>query len=245
MVEPLLDSTRLRFVKLEEKQRQFEEILYRAYSWDLSRRFIVKVVARISRLHQYLALSRLSTGTIVCSQSIYEHYTNRWAGASPSIKAVKCHLSMDRLSCHRYHLPISFDSSCMPIAFPDVRVPPRLSSRNSLAQARNRNLTSSGPQDRGPYPRNHSTHLGPSFLCLSRTTPLIILDLSRKKSSDAGHSLSRNGFRHSSRPSFCQNGSLPQPLQPPHEPILYRIIRLSHLPASDWCHFSRLFSTPD
>ena len=53
---------------------------------------------------------------------------------------------------------------------PDVRSPARLSSRNPLAQARNRNLTSSGPQDWGPE-TNHSTHLGPSFLS-SRTTPL-------------------------------------------------------------------------
>ena len=29
-----------------------------------------------------------------------------------------------------------------------------------------------GPQDWGPDPTNHSTHLGPSFLCLPRTTPL-------------------------------------------------------------------------
>ena len=50
--------------------------------------------------------------------------------------------------------------------------PARLSSRNPLAQARNRNLTSSGPQDWGPDPTNHSTHLGPSFLSLPRTTPL-------------------------------------------------------------------------
>ena len=35
MVEPLLDST-LRFVELEEKQRQFDEFLYRAHSWDRS-----------------------------------------------------------------------------------------------------------------------------------------------------------------------------------------------------------------
>ncbi len=43
VVEPLLDSTRLRFLELEEKQRQFDEFLYRAHSWDRSRRVIVKV----------------------------------------------------------------------------------------------------------------------------------------------------------------------------------------------------------
>ncbi len=43
VVEPLLDSTRERFVEREEKQRQFDEFLYRANSWDRSRRVIVKV----------------------------------------------------------------------------------------------------------------------------------------------------------------------------------------------------------
>ena len=43
VVEPLLDSTRLRFVELEEKQRQADEFLYRAHSSDRSRRVIVKV----------------------------------------------------------------------------------------------------------------------------------------------------------------------------------------------------------
>ena len=63
-----------------------------------------------------------------------------------------------------------FNPACT--GLPDVRAPARLSSRNPLAQARNRNLTSSGPQDWGPDPTNHSTHLGPSFLSLPRTTPL-------------------------------------------------------------------------
>ena len=43
VVEPLLDSTRERFLEREEKQRQFDEFLYRAHSWDRSRRVIVKV----------------------------------------------------------------------------------------------------------------------------------------------------------------------------------------------------------
>ncbi len=34
MVEPMLESTRLRFDEFEEKQRQFDEFLYRAGSWD-------------------------------------------------------------------------------------------------------------------------------------------------------------------------------------------------------------------
>ena len=62
-------------------------------------------------------------------------------------------------------------SHILPILKRVVEAIARLSARNPLAQARNRNLTSSCPQDRGPDPTNHSTHLGPSFLSLSRTTP--------------------------------------------------------------------------
>ena len=39
----MLESTRLRFDEFEEKQRQFDEFLYRAGSWDRFRRVIVKV----------------------------------------------------------------------------------------------------------------------------------------------------------------------------------------------------------
>ena len=37
----------------------------------------------------------------LCSQSLYDHYTNR-GQTENFIKAFKNHLSMDRLSCHRF-----------------------------------------------------------------------------------------------------------------------------------------------
>ena len=88
-------------------------------------------------------------------------------------EAFKNHLSMDRLSCHRFlanQFRLLLHGNWLTRCSFDA--PARLSSRNPLAQARNRNLTSSGPQDWGPDPTNHSTHLGPSFLSLPRTTPL-------------------------------------------------------------------------
>ena len=98
MVEPLLDSTRERFLELEEKQRQFDEFLYRAHSWDRSRRVIVKVEVDQRGINRRFVVTNRDD---LCSQSLYDHYTNR-GQTENFIKAFKNHLSMDRLSCHRF-----------------------------------------------------------------------------------------------------------------------------------------------
>ena len=98
VVEPLLDSTRLRFLELEEKQRQFDEFLYRAHSWDRSRRVIVKVEVDQRGINRRFVVTNRDD---LCSQSLYDHYTNR-GQTENFIKAFKNHLSMDRLSCHRF-----------------------------------------------------------------------------------------------------------------------------------------------
>ncbi len=167
VVEPLLDSTRERFLELEEKQRQFDEFLYRAHSWDRSRRVIVKVEVDQRGINRRFVVTNRDD---LCSQSLYDHYTNR-GQTENFIKAFKNHLSMDRLSCHRF-LANQFRLLLHALAYQMfVRLRDYLHG-TPLAHARNRNLTSSGPQDWGPDPTNHSTHLGPSFLSLSRTTPL-------------------------------------------------------------------------
>ena len=237
VVEPLLDSTRERFLELEEKQRQFDEFLYRANSWDRSRRVIVKVEVDQRGINRRFVVTNRDD---LCSQSLYDHYTNR-GQTENFIKAFKNHLSMDRLSCHRF-LANQFRLLLHALAYQNVRAPARLSARDSLAQARNRNLTSSCPQDRGPDPTNHSTHLGPSFLSLSRTTPLP----PRLESSQlqlASYQLPKNRFPHSSRPRSVCN-SLPQPLKRLANRYSSQI-RLSHVHAFELSHFSSLFSTPD
>ncbi len=98
VVEPLLDSTRERFLELEEKQRQFDEFLYRANSWDRSRRVIVKVEVDQRGINRRFVVTNRDD---LCSQSLYDHYTNR-GQTENFIKAFKNHLSMDRLSCHRF-----------------------------------------------------------------------------------------------------------------------------------------------
>ena len=74
VVEPLLDSTRLRFLELEEKQRRFDEFLYRANSWDRSRRVIVKVEVDQRGINRRFVLTNRDD---LCSQSLYDHYTDR------------------------------------------------------------------------------------------------------------------------------------------------------------------------
>ena len=98
VVEPLLDSTRERFLEREEKQRQFDEFLYRAHSWDRSRRVIVKVEVDQRGINRRFVVTNRDD---LCSQSLYDHYTNR-GQTENFIKAFKNHLSMDRLSCHRF-----------------------------------------------------------------------------------------------------------------------------------------------
>ncbi len=98
MVEPMLESTRLRFDEFEEKQRQFDEFLYRASSWDRFRRVIVKVEVDHRGINRRFVVTNRDD---LSSQSLYDHYTDR--GQSENfIKAFKNHLSMDRLSCHRF-----------------------------------------------------------------------------------------------------------------------------------------------
>ena len=88
----------LQFVELEEKQRQFDEFLYRAKSWDRSRRVIVKVEVDQRGINRRFVVTNRDD---LCSQSLYDHYTNR-GQTENFIKAFKNHLSMDRLSCHRF-----------------------------------------------------------------------------------------------------------------------------------------------
>jgi hypothetical protein len=98
IVEPLLDSTRLKFVDLEEKQRQFDQFTYRANSWDRSRRVIVKVEVDHRGINRRFVVTNRDD---LSPQSLYDHYTDR-GQTENFIKAFKNHLSMDRLSCHRF-----------------------------------------------------------------------------------------------------------------------------------------------
>ena len=169
VVEPLLDSTREK-VRLSWRKNSVSltSFFIEPTSWDQSRRVIVKVEVDQRGINRRFVVTNRDD---LCSQSLYDHYTNR-GQTENFIKAFKNHLSMDRLSCHRFPgQSVSTPPACT--GLPDV--PFRL--RDYLHgtpwhKARNRNLTSSGPQDWGPDPTNHSTHLGPSFLSLSRTTPL-------------------------------------------------------------------------
>ncbi len=98
VVEPLLDSTRLRFVELEENSVSLTS-------------FFIEPRAGIDPVGHCQSGGRTQRGINrrfvvtnrddLCSQSLYDHYTNR-GQTENFIKAFKNHLSMDRLSCHRF-----------------------------------------------------------------------------------------------------------------------------------------------
>ncbi len=126
VVEPLLDSTRERFLELEEKQRQFDEFLYRAHSWDRSRRVIVKVEVDQRGINRRFVVTNRDD---LCSQSLYDHYTNRGqtenfikaSGADQLHEGSTIQPSIwsgDRLLYRSSSIPgsgqsVSSDSSCM------------------------------------------------------------------------------------------------------------------------------------
>ncbi len=98
VIDPLLESTKLKFIDLQEKQRQFDEFLYQAGSWDRPRRVIAKVeVDHQGDNRRFVVTNRDD----LSAQSLYDHYTDR-GQTENFIKAFKNHLSMDRLSCHRF-----------------------------------------------------------------------------------------------------------------------------------------------
>ena len=166
MVEPMLESTRLRFDEFEEKQRQFDEFLYRAGSWDRFRRVIVKVEVDHRGINRRFVVTNRDD---LSSQSLYDHYTDR--GQSENfIKAFK--EPSEYGSAELSSIPGQPVSTSPAWAgLPDVRPTPRLSVWNPLAETRNRNFASPGPQNWGAGSTNHSTHLGPSFLRLSGAGP--------------------------------------------------------------------------
>ena len=166
MVEPMLESTRLRFDEFEEKQRQFDEFLYRAGSWDRFRRVIVKVEVDHRGINRRFVVTNRDD---LSSQSLYDHYTDR--GQSENfIKAFKNHLSMDRLSCHRF-LANQFRLLLHGLAYQMfVRLRDYLYGtpwQKLEIETLRRRVLKIGAR----VSTNHSTHLGPSFLRLSGAGP--------------------------------------------------------------------------
>ncbi len=97
-VEPLLERTRLQFEASGEKQRDFGEFRYQAKTWKHSRRVVAKVeVNEVGINRRFVVSDRID----LSPRQLYDHYTDR-GQTENFIKAFKTHLSMDRLSCHRF-----------------------------------------------------------------------------------------------------------------------------------------------
>ena len=234
VVEPLLDSTRLRFLELEEKQRQFDEFLYRAHSWDRSRRVIVKVEVDQRGINRRFVVTNRDD---LCSQSLYDHYTNR-GQTENFIKAFKNHLSMDRLSCHRF-LANQFRLLLHALAYQMfVRLRDYLHGtpwHKLEIETLRRRVLKIGARIR----QTTSTHLGPSFLSLPRTTPLP----PRLESPEL--QLAFPSSPEKPLPTPHPGPDLSEIHSPNHSNALANPyssqIRLSHLPASELGHFSSRF----
>ena len=97
-VEPLLEQTRRQFEQSGQKQHQFGQFLYQAKTWKHPRRVVAKVEVNEVGINRRFVLTNRSD---LSPQQLYDHYTDR-GQAENYIKAFKTHLSMDRLSCHRF-----------------------------------------------------------------------------------------------------------------------------------------------
>ncbi len=97
-VEPLLENAVQEFERSGDKQRDFDEFPYQADSWQHPRRVIAKVeVNPAGSNRRFVVTSRED----LSAADLYDHYTAR-GQTENYIKAFKNHLSMDRLSCHRF-----------------------------------------------------------------------------------------------------------------------------------------------
>ena len=97
-VEPLLEQTRRQFEESGKNQREFGEFPYQAKIWKHPRRVVAKVeVNEVGINRRFVVTNR----TGLAPRQLYDQYTDR-GQTENYIKAFKTHLSMDRLSCHRF-----------------------------------------------------------------------------------------------------------------------------------------------
>ena len=97
-VEPLLEQTRRQFEQSGEKQREFGEFHYQAKTWEKPRRVVAKVEVNQVGINRRFVLTNR---TDLAPRRLCDRYTDR-GQTENYIKAFKTHLSMDRLSCHRF-----------------------------------------------------------------------------------------------------------------------------------------------
>ena len=98
--EPLLQRAVEQFEQTGECQRLFTQFLYCAGSWKNHRRVIVKAECnRIGTNQRFIVTDR--PGAAILPQAAYDEYAERGESENRN-KELKCGLSGDRLSCHRF-----------------------------------------------------------------------------------------------------------------------------------------------
>ena len=167
-VEPLLEQTRRQFEQSGQKQRQFGQFLYQAKTWKHPRRVVAKVEVNEVGINRRFVLTNRSD---LSPQQLYDHYTDR-GQAENYIKAFKTHLSMDRLSCHRFWAN-QFRLLLHALAYQMFLILRDYLYGTPWHNLEVETLRRRILNDRGPGPTNHTAHLGPLQLGISRATDLL------------------------------------------------------------------------
>jgi len=98
--DALLDRAVKRFEETRVAQRLFDQFFYRAGSWKDFRRVIVKAEGNaLGTNRRFIVTDR--PGAAVLPQAAYDAYAERGESENRN-KELKCGVSADRLSCHRF-----------------------------------------------------------------------------------------------------------------------------------------------
>ena len=89
---------KIRYEKMQEKQKLFGEIEYQAGSWPKQRRVVMK-----AEWLEKVPIRRFVVTNLSCKpRALYEFYTERGGTYDVRIDELKNGLKADRLSCHRF-----------------------------------------------------------------------------------------------------------------------------------------------
>ena len=98
-IDYLLDQARLQYFRTSKKARIFDDVYYRAGSWEKPRRIIMKAEWFEKGGNPRFLVTNLETNT----QELYdEFYVQRGASSEHRIKEVKLGIKAKRLSCHQF-----------------------------------------------------------------------------------------------------------------------------------------------
>ena len=98
-IDYLLEKARLQYIKTKEKARLFDDVYYKASSWDAPRRLVMKAEWMLKGANPRFVITNLDKPP----QQLYDDfYVQRGCASEHPIKELKLGLRAERLSCHRF-----------------------------------------------------------------------------------------------------------------------------------------------